>query len=202
MELTGRYTHRKQVKSGILLHRKGKLMIAKSKSLRLSCSVIVSLPYESILCKISKYEGNLSDSVVLYFEFTRYIKWIYLWKLWLLTDRTSSIYLNVWLKDMTSILLLSCNSFWTNYASYEYKNNSVNKGAQFVPIGIPTDSWKAWSPKTTKILYTRKPSIPLMSAYSTCTCVGYQSFASQNMYLAFKSRNICIYGFLLKNNYL
>jgi hypothetical protein len=33
-------------------------------------------------------------------------------------------------------LLLSCNSFWTNSASYEYKNKSANIGAQFVPIGI------------------------------------------------------------------
>jgi hypothetical protein len=43
-----------------------------------------------------------------------------LWKLWLLMDMTSSIYLNVWLKDTASFLLLSCNSFWTNSASYEY----------------------------------------------------------------------------------
>jgi hypothetical protein len=45
------------------------------------------------------------------------------------------MYLNVWLKDMASILLLSRNIFWTNSASYEYKNKSANKGAQLAPIG-------------------------------------------------------------------
>jgi hypothetical protein len=29
-----------------------------------------------------------------------------------------------------------------NSASYEYKNRSVSKGAQFIPMGIPTDYWK------------------------------------------------------------
>ena len=48
----------------MLLHRKGKLTIAKSKSSRLSYSEIVSLPLESILSKISRYDADLSDSVV------------------------------------------------------------------------------------------------------------------------------------------
>jgi hypothetical protein len=48
----------------MLLQRKGKLMIAKSKSSRLSYSEVVSLPLESILSKISRYEADLSDSVV------------------------------------------------------------------------------------------------------------------------------------------
>jgi hypothetical protein len=55
-----------------------------------------------------------------------------LWKLWLLIDKTSSMYLNVWLKDTASFLSLSRNSFWTNSASYEYNNKSANKGAQSV----------------------------------------------------------------------
>jgi hypothetical protein len=29
----------------------------------------------------------------------------------------------------------------------EYKNKSPNKRAQLVPIGMPTDCWKTWSPK-------------------------------------------------------
>jgi hypothetical protein len=33
------------------------------------------------------------------------------------------------------------NSFWTNSASYEYENKSADKGAQLVPIGMPTDCW-------------------------------------------------------------
>jgi hypothetical protein len=38
--------------SGMLLHRKGKLTIAKSKSSRFSYNKVVSLPLESILSKI------------------------------------------------------------------------------------------------------------------------------------------------------
>jgi hypothetical protein len=94
----------------------------------------------------------LSDSVVSYISSSL-----------LLIDMTSSIYLNVWLKDTASFLLLFRNSFWTNFASYNYKNKSANKGAQFVPIGMPTDCWKTWSPKTTLILSTRKQNIPLLS---------------------------------------
>jgi hypothetical protein len=45
----------------MLLHRKGKLTIAKSKSSRLSYSEVVSLPLASILCKISRYEADLSE---------------------------------------------------------------------------------------------------------------------------------------------
>ena len=48
----------------MLLRRKGKLTIAKSKSSRLSYSEVVSLPLESILSKISTYEADLSDYVV------------------------------------------------------------------------------------------------------------------------------------------
>ena len=60
IESTGRYTHHKQVivVYYIVLHRKGKLTIAKLKSSRLSYNVVVSLPFES------KYEADLSDSVV------------------------------------------------------------------------------------------------------------------------------------------
>jgi hypothetical protein len=32
---------------------------------------------------------------------------------------------------------------------HEYKNKSANKGAQLVPLEMPTDCWKTWSPKTT-----------------------------------------------------
>ena len=48
----------------MLLHRKGKLTIAKSKSSRLSYSEVVNLPLEPILSKITKYDADLSDSVV------------------------------------------------------------------------------------------------------------------------------------------
>jgi hypothetical protein len=50
----------------MLLHRKGNLTIAKSKSSRLSHSVVISLPLEPVLhvSTISRYEADLSDSVV------------------------------------------------------------------------------------------------------------------------------------------
>jgi hypothetical protein len=44
----------------MLLRRKGKLTIAKSKSSRLSYSEVVSLPLESIISKISRYDADLS----------------------------------------------------------------------------------------------------------------------------------------------
>jgi hypothetical protein len=53
----------------VLLHRKGKLTIAKSKSSCLSYSEVVSLPLESIFSKISIYEADMSDCVVSFFEF-------------------------------------------------------------------------------------------------------------------------------------
>jgi hypothetical protein len=46
----------------MLLHRKGKLTLAKSKSSRLSYSEVVSLPLGSILSKISRYDADLSEN--------------------------------------------------------------------------------------------------------------------------------------------
>jgi hypothetical protein len=34
-----------------------------------------------------------------------------------------------------------------------------------VPLGMPTVCWKTWSPKTTKILLTGKPSIPFIVCF-------------------------------------
>jgi hypothetical protein len=52
------------------------LTIAKSKSSRLSYSEVVSLPLESILSKISRYEADLSDAVVSFIlSSSGYIKW-------------------------------------------------------------------------------------------------------------------------------
>jgi hypothetical protein len=60
----------------MLLHRKGNLTIAKSKSSRLSYSEVVSLPLELMLSKISRYEADLSDSMVsLISSSSGYIKW-------------------------------------------------------------------------------------------------------------------------------
>jgi hypothetical protein len=60
----------------MLVHRKGKLTIAKSKSSRLSYSEVVSLPLESIYSTISRYEADLSASVVSFISSSSgYIKW-------------------------------------------------------------------------------------------------------------------------------
>ena len=51
-----------------------------------------------------------------------------------------------------------------NSASYEYRNMSARRGAQFVPIGMPTICWKTFPWKTTKMLSTRNSSILMMSS--------------------------------------
>ena len=51
-----------------------------------------------------------------------------------------------------------------NSASYEYRNMSARRGAQFVPIGMPTICWKTFPPKTTKMLSTRISSMIMMSS--------------------------------------
>jgi hypothetical protein len=50
----------------------------------------------------------------------------------LLIDKTSSIYLYV--KALASWIFLSFTSYWRNSNSYEHKNKSARRGAQFVPI--------------------------------------------------------------------
>ena len=49
-------------------------------------------------------------------------------------------------------------------ASCEYRKMSARRGAQFVPIGMPTVCWKTFPAKTTKILSTRNSSILMMSS--------------------------------------
>ena len=49
-------------------------------------------------------------------------------------------------------------------ASYEYRKMSARRGAQFVPIGMPTICWKTFPPKTTKMLSTRNSSMLMMSS--------------------------------------
>jgi hypothetical protein len=50
---------------------------------------------------------------------------------------------------------LSFTSFWRNSDSYEYKNKSARRGAQFVPTGKPTTCWNSVSPKETNMLSIR-----------------------------------------------
>jgi hypothetical protein len=58
-----------------------------------------------------------------------------------LIDKTSSIYWYVKLKVLASWIFLSFTRFWRNSDSYEYTNKSTRRGAQFVPIGMPTICW-------------------------------------------------------------
>ena len=77
----------------------------------------------------------------------------------LLIDKTSSIYLYVKLKALASRIFLSFTSFWRNSDSYEYKNKSARRGAQFVPVGMPMTCWNSIPPKETSMLLMRNSSI-------------------------------------------
>ena len=60
----------------MLLRRKGKLTIAKLKSSRFSYNVVVSLSFESKLSKISRFEADMSDSVMSFISSSSgYIEW-------------------------------------------------------------------------------------------------------------------------------
>jgi hypothetical protein len=48
--------------------------------------------------------------------------------------------------SLASWIFLSFTSFWRNSDSYEYKNKSARRGAQFVPIGMPTTCWNSIPP--------------------------------------------------------
>jgi hypothetical protein len=56
------------------------------------------------------------------------------------------------LKALASRIFLSLTSFWRISDSYEYKNKSARRGAQFVPIGMPTTCWNSTPPKETNML--------------------------------------------------
>ena len=93
-------------------------------------------------CK-SKNDADEAVSVVsLTFSSGGYINGRNFANLESLIDKTSSIYLYVKLKALASCIFLSFTSFWRNYDSYEYKNKSARRGAQFVPIGMPTTCWR------------------------------------------------------------
>jgi hypothetical protein len=63
------------------------------------------------------------------------------------------------LKALASWIFLSFTSFWRNSDSYEHKNKSARRGAQFVPIGMPTICWNSVPPKETNMLSMRNSSI-------------------------------------------
>jgi hypothetical protein len=77
--------------------------------------------------------------------------------------KSGVIFRNVELEATTKhFCFFSFRCFWIDTVSYEYKNRSVNKGTQLVPIEIPADSWKVCLPKTTSVLSMRNSSIFLI----------------------------------------
>jgi hypothetical protein len=64
IESTGRYTHYKQVKVVCYYIEKESCQLQSQNHHVCHNSEVVSLPLESILSKISRYDADLSDSVV------------------------------------------------------------------------------------------------------------------------------------------
>jgi hypothetical protein len=169
------------------------------KSSRLSCNWVVSFPPASMFNKTSKYGAEVDDSVVpLISSSVGYMESTYEWNWSLLIDKTSSMYLNVELKA-TARGLFSCRSFWMNSASKEYKNKSAYKGAQLVPMGIPTVCWKILLPKATKMLSMRNPNISLMST-SEYFCVESESWITKYVREWLATMSISFYHFCYKSN--
>jgi hypothetical protein len=52
----------------------------------------------------------------------------------------------------SNVTNVSLTIFWRNSNSYEYKNKSARRGAQFVPIGMPTTCWNSIPPEETDML--------------------------------------------------
>ena len=65
-------------------------------------------------------------------------------------DQTSSMYLYVKLNWDANRFLPTENKDCMNSTSYEYRNISARRGAQFVPMGMPIICWKTFPAKTQK----------------------------------------------------
>ena len=79
-------------------------------------------------------------------------------------DNTSSMYLYVKLNWDANRFLPAESKDCMNSASYDYRNMSARREAQFVPMGMPTICWKTFPAKTTKMLSTKNSSILIMSS--------------------------------------
>ena len=124
-----------------------------------------SLPSLSYSRRRSRYEADFGESVISFISSSDgYLrcKWSLICELF--NDKTSSMYLNVRLNIFASVRLPCLIKFWTNSASYKYKNRSARSGAQFVPIGIPRVCWKILPPKSTNMLSIRKSITLVMSS--------------------------------------
>ena len=85
-------------------------------------------------------------------------------------------------------------------ASYEYRKMSARRGAQFVPIGMPTVCWKTFPAKTTKILSTRNSSILMMSSSEYLLLESECSKYGKSLEFASKRRvnpRFCIFEFFI-----
>ena len=63
-------------------------------------------------------------------------------------DNTSSMYRYVKLNWDANRFLPVKSKDCMNSASYEYRNISARRGAQFVPMGMPIFCWKTFPAKT------------------------------------------------------
>ena len=79
-------------------------------------------------------------------------------------DYTSSMYLYVKLNWDANRFLPVESKDCMNSSSYEYRNMSARRGAQFVPMGMPIICWKTFPVKTTKMLSSKNSSILMMSS--------------------------------------
>ena len=107
----------------------------------------------------------------------------------LLMDKTSSMYLYVKLNWDANRFLPAESKDCMNSASYEYRNMSARRGAQFAPMGMPIICWKALTEKIMKMLSTRNSSILIMSSSvylffeSECSFTKYGPSRTKTKYL-------------------
>ena len=102
------------------------------KSSRLSCILVLIWPLSSNSRYKSKNDED--DAVSLTSSSGGYINGRNSANLELLIDKTSSIYLFVKLKALTSWIFLFFTSFWRNSDSYEYKINRLEEGHNSYPL--------------------------------------------------------------------
>jgi hypothetical protein len=156
---------------------------------------------ESIFAKISRYEADLPYSVVSFISGSSWF--ISRWHncenygCWLIGHHRC-IWMYVW-----RTLLLSCNTFQTNSDSNEYNNKSANKGPYLVPIGMPTECLKTWSPKNLINIVFKKAKHTLNVCFRVLIW-GIRMVPHRVCILFPNYKNFVFPGviFVLKNNYL
>jgi hypothetical protein len=92
-----------------------------------------------------------------------------------------------------------------NSDSYEYKNKSASRGAQFVPIGMPTSCWNSVPPKETNMLSMRNSSIlitiPASPAYGVYISQLIRYARASSNYSDFLKRHLHLRNRLLDQGY-